>query len=391
MNANDHPYKVTAVDPDEMTANDHPIKVNIEGGVVTPAEFEELEAKVAALSTDLSYKGSVENYSDLPETAQDGDTYLVSSTGVLYTWANGSFIALNEASGMREVTSADFNWPTANPDGVATWLLPDGVYFSKATKLYFNTSTSVTGNRSFIKSTTGNGNSLTASFYGDSGGNNVNVYYTNTNGTDAWSNTIASLADIYADPSTKKQVRIGNNATADKNPSVAVGDKAYCTAQYGVALGPSSHSQKDYSVAIGYKTYVNSMRGVALGEGAVVDTNSLHSVALGAGTWASGRGVISAKMRGGYAGQGYNGTDYHLLTGLYDGQSDHDAVNLSQLNGRVIQNAGAPTTSTVGTVGKLLEDTTNGKLYICTAVSGSTYTWGEVGAGSSISNNTLYL
>lgn len=52
-----------------------------------------------------------------------------------------------------------------------------------------------------------------------------------------------------------------------------------------------------------------------------------------------------------------------------------------KIEGRVITGSGAPTTSTVGTVGKLYEDTTNGKLYQCTAVSGSTYTWTEVGAG----------
>lgn len=48
----------------------------------------------------------------------------------------------------------------------------------------------------------------------------------------------------------------------------------------------------------------------------------------------------------------------------------------------IIKGAGAPTTSTVGTVGKLYEDTTNGDLYQCTAVSGSTYTWEAVGGGS---------
>lgn len=47
----------------------------------------------------------------------------------------------------------------------------------------------------------------------------------------------------------------------------------------------------------------------------------------------------------------------------------------------VITGTGAPTTSTTGTVGQLYEDTTNGKLYQCTAVSGGTYTWEEVGAG----------
>ena len=59
-----------------------------------------------------------------------------------------------------------------------------------------------------------------------------------------------------------------------------------------------------------------------------------------------------------------------------------DAIdNIENVNDYVIKGAGAPTTSTVGTVGKLYEDTTNGDLYQCTAVSGSTYTWEEVGGG----------
>lgn len=53
----------------------------------------------------------------------------------------------------------------------------------------------------------------------------------------------------------------------------------------------------------------------------------------------------------------------------------------------VVSNTGAPTTSTVGTVGQLYEDTTNGELYQCialdTSVSPTTYTWSKVG-GSDI-------
>lgn len=50
-----------------------------------------------------------------------------------------------------------------------------------------------------------------------------------------------------------------------------------------------------------------------------------------------------------------------------------------------LRNAGAPTNNTtfLGTavVGSLLIDTTNGKLYICTATNGtSTVTWTVVGA-----------
>lgn len=61
----------------------------------------------------------------------------------------------------------------------------------------------------------------------------------------------------------------------------------------------------------------------------------------------------------------------------------------SLIDGLVISGAGAPTTSTTGVVGQLYEDTTNGKLYQCTAVSGSTYTWSEVGGGGG-GGDTVY-
>lgn len=43
---------------------------------------------------------------------------------------------------------------------------------------------------------------------------------------------------------------------------------------------------------------------------------------------------------------------------------------------------GAPSSSTIGTIGRLYEDKTNGKLYICTSASGGTFTWTEVGAAT---------
>lgn len=82
--------------------------------------------------------------------------------------------------------------------------------------------------------------------------------------------------------------------------------------------------------------------------------------------------------------------DQYSLTNSLTSTSTTTALTANQgktlkdlVDGLAISGAGAPTTSTVGTVGKLYEDTTNGKLYICTAVSGSTYTWTEVGAGGS--------
>lgn len=82
----------------------------------------------------------------------------------------------------------------------------------------------------------------------------------------------------------------------------------------------------------------------------------------------------------------YTGSDQWLI------MSQNAVTNF--VNSRIMQNSGAPTGSTVGTIGQLIEDTTNGKLYICTDAT-NPYVWEEVGAGGGyspiISNNTLYL
>ena len=64
------------------------------------------------------------------------------------------------------------------------------------------------------------------------------------------------------------------------------------------------------------------------------------------------------------------------------------ASRVDSANGKIISHSGAPTISTIGTVGQLYEDTTNGKLYQCTAIDSTdpqnpSYTWSEVGAGGS--------
>ena len=115
---------------DGIYANDHPYKVEIEGGVVTPEEFEELEKKVDALATDLSYKGGVPTYDDLPEDPEQGDVYTVEDTGVLYVWDGDEWVALNETKeSIITLTTDDYNWPTSGTKtAVAWWLLPTGDY-----------------------------------------------------------------------------------------------------------------------------------------------------------------------------------------------------------------------------------------------------------------------
>lgn len=68
-------------------------------------------------------------------------------------------------------------------------------------------------------------------------------------------------------------------------------------------------------------------------------------------------------------------TDEYKVLSAKQGKALNDKIE-----GRVKTNAGAPTTSTVGTIGQLLEDTTNGDLYICTDAT-NPYVWEEVGTG----------
>jgi hypothetical protein len=67
---------------------------------------------------------------------------------------------------------------------------------------------------------------------------------------------------------------------------------------------------------------------------------------------------------------GYNSTNYRLLTNVYDGQSAHDAATKGQLDSAIISGGTtAPTTATVGKVGTLYAcvESGTGKLYICTS------------------------
>lgn len=88
------------------------------------------------------------------------------------------------------------------------------------------------------------------------------------------------------------------------------------------------------------------------------------------------------------AGTSYTaGTGINITEGVISADQTVMATK-SYVDGRVIQNAGAPTTATVGTVGQLLEDTTNGKLYQCTAVDTESdpavYTWTIITSGYTI-------
>lgn len=196
------------------------------------------------------------------------------------------------------------------------------------------------------------------------------VQTTGTSQTDVMSqNAVTGM--VFADPSTRRRVEISNSTRNTGNYSVAIGSYATAAPTYSVAVGDSAQCNNSYAVAFGEYAVANGIGGIALGA---------RSYSTNAGEMNIGTDTTT---------YGYNNSNYRLISGVYDGQSAHDAATKGQLDGIVLTNAGAPTTATVGTVGQLLEDTTNGKLYICTAVTPGTdpdpdtYTWTEVGAGGS--------
>ena len=87
------------------------------------------------------------------------------------------------------------------------------------------------------------------------------------------------------------------------------------------------------------------------------------------------------------------------ISNVADPQGAHDAAPKGYVDGKVLTNAGAPTTATVGTVGQLYQDSTNGDLYICTAIvpgtapDPDTYTWEEVATGNipTVNDSTITI
>lgn len=252
------------------------------------------------------------------------------------------------------------------------------------------------------------------------GGSSVNVVQTTgTSQTDVMSqNAVTSM--VFADPGTNSKVRIGTTTTG--SGAVSIGQ--YCTSSgsQSVAIGSGAKTTYDYSVAIGSSATVRnkSRGGICIGEvngstngvmnnygiaiGSFVGANGVGSVSLGSGSVTGGDAGVAL----GYNGQanaagsvaigsyssassvgemnigssntsyGYNSSNYRLLSGVYDGQSDHDATTVGQLNSRVIGSlTSAPTTSTAGAVGALVAtvESGTGHLYICTDDTGGTYTW----------------
>ena len=195
-----------------------------------------------------------------------------------------------------------------------------------------------------VDNTDPNAPSYTWTEVGAGGGGVTVVQTTGNSQTDVMSQD-ATTSMIYADPTIRNRIKIGNNAytsigddaielgheaRASQNGGISIGSNSTTNASAGVALGQSSTANGDNATAIGYSSWASGAKSIALGRGA----SASHSfgVALGAGATTSTAGEINVGTGSIYTTSGYNSSNYRLLSGLYDGQNAHDAVTVEQVN-----------------------------------------------------------
>ena len=297
------------------------------------------------------------------------------TAGIGIDITDNTISATGGGGGITELTSADFNYPTDNPDGIALWLLDEGEYvFSTNLKVYKTTSLSATWNaktylKIILKANTALHYDEDSGKWSDiwmgAGGTGFTETYlmygtikqgTGTSTADVMSqNAVTGM--VFADPSTQQKIKIGaGTSSSEGNNGVEIGHNAYATGYNAVALGYNAGADATGSVALGFGSYAHGYGRISLG------------AASGSNDYTAGVMTIGPSN----TLYGYKSTNYRLLTGLYDGQSAHDAATVAQGNTLATS---APTTSTVGVLGQLYTDTTNMHTYQCTAISGSTYTW----------------
>lgn len=331
-----------------------------------------------------------------PETSEkvtDGSTFYCSDTSKLYVFCEGEWYE-KVAQGGGGGTS-DFNQLSNRPKYNGTEMtnttnIPEVPTVNDATLTITQNGTSkgtftandaddVTIALTDTTYTAGTGIDITndvISVTGGGGGPTV-VQTTGTSTTDVMSqNAVTSM--VFADPETQYKIKIGaGTSTSEGNNAVEIGRETQATGSSSVALGNAAKANKLNAIALGAHSLAKGQESVAIGDGADTGENIKNSVALGSGSQCRYNGEVNIGSENSYQA-GYNLSNYRLLTGLYDGQSAHDAATVGQIT--PLSDSSTPTSATVGRLGQVFIDTTNADAYMCVSVDSVTpsYIWKKI-------------
>ena len=255
--------------------------------------LDDMDTRIAALATDISFKGSVATEDDLPSGAAVGDAYITEDTGVMYVWVGDSWVALG-GTGINVVQTTG----TSQTDVMSQNATTSMVYADPSTKQKIQIGAAAT--------TTG-----------------------------AYSVAIGSLTTKAEAPSSV--AIIGNVLGNNSYSSTAIGNGSIANAHNAIAMGEFSRATAVETIAIGSGIGTNSntkaQQEMATAIGARANASTKGSVALGGFSYAQQIGEMNIGSTN--TSYGYNSSTYRLLTGLYDPQTAHDAATKGYVDGLV--------------------------------------------------------
>lgn len=373
----------------------------------------------SATAQSWTYIGESKQYTDFVGT--DGTT--AGTNGLVpapattdagkFLKADGTWAEAGGGGEAIELTSADYDYPSNNPDGVAIWKLEPGMYYvPDNVKTYTSTTDGFAngGNIYFVGATT---SGLVQIIQYLSTTAKLHYYYTNattgvrdstgimnpsvrqTTGasttdvmsqkavTDALASagptvvqtTGTSTTDVMSQNATtsmifsannydygrvgikiesdgiggSQSVRIGHNNTVyGQGISIGWGQSGInsnsdgnVTIRGGGGGDSGKGARASNAIAIGNGfTDVYGNSSVAIGGSATVDRNVTYAIALGNSSKATMKGQMQIGLPDNST-NGYNNSQYRLLTGLYDPQSDHDAATKGYVDTAVASAGGA--------------------------------------------------
>ncbi|MBO7715528.1 MAG: hypothetical protein J6S85_18340 [Methanobrevibacter sp.] len=355
--------------------------------------YREYDAVIPAAIFTVSLNNMIEvndsyQYLTLTQFSQANDTTFDNlwgweidrtDTPTVYTFIGYRFLGTD--SNVIELNSSMYNYHETGDydDGIALWLLKPGYYAAPGgDKIYIHSTASTTDRKNFLISASNgtnkviteiNQNSIVGYRVDDADGilSSSDTFYVATTTTGNSNQLVmtqnATTSMVYADAVNKTKVKIGGNITGN----------------YGVQIGYVGTENGDRSVSIGHMGSGNSADSVNIGESSRVEYGAPYSVALGSYSYTTMQGQVDISTLKSTNTYGYNNSQYRLLTGLYDGQSNHDAATVAQGNKLMTT---APATTDAGVLGQLWTDTTAMHTYQVTAIDTTdpdnpVYTWSQ--------------
>lgn len=224
----------------------------------------------------------------------------------------------------------------------------------------------------------GTGLTLTGTELSASGGGQSTLYDTTGQNTDG-AMTQKATTNMVLNP-TYGSVCIGIKGTyqmVEGYQQVAIGRAVRAgTGTNNIVIGNvATGTGNGYSgsISIGSNTDSSSAATISIGENA--KASGLHSVAFGSYSNATEKGQMDISTLGSTNTNGYNNSQYRLLTGLYAPQSSHDAANKEYVDPTT--DSSAPTTATVGRLGQIYIDTSTATAYMCVDAT-NPYVWKQI-------------